>query len=239
MKKIFSNKKILLIVLSIVLLVILLSSYIRTKEIDLFNFFGKQEKKEDQFFFKENLRNDEFKKSINQKESEKTAKKDLELTKLSAENEKLDKIESIALISEIKDPFIQEKKVNTSTSQNTDQDLIFLEKNIVSKELKVSGQNENKNLLKSGKKQVDNDNLQEKKTQLDQNIKIPFQLLGIIKNKDNSTVIFNYQGKKVLKKENEKIDLFVIEKINNNNISLVYKNKVKTLNLWEKVENEN
>lgn len=67
--------------------------------------------------------------------------------------------------------------------------------------------------------------------------KPPFELIGIIKNKNNSAVILLYQGRKIIKKEKEMIDIFLIEKIKNKSLIISYKKVKKEMQLWG-VQNE-
>ncbi len=235
MKEILKNKKLILITLSLVLLLILFSAYIKTREIEL------------AILAEENF----------QKEAP-TKKKEKLKTKKEAEN----KIESIALIKEIKDPFQKDAQKNkneaisaektAATKQlkiNKKNKLIYLEKNIIAENLfdkseKSPGSNKAQPELSKesaalvSKERTVNSQKDAVQKQL-QNIRLPFKLLGIIKNKSNSSALFLYQGQHILKKEKEKIDIFEIETINNKNIILSYQNLKRSLHLWEGDINEN
>jgi len=222
MKEILKNKKLILIILSLVLLFILFSAYIKTRETDL------------AILAEENF----------QQEAP-TKKKEKLKTKEEAEN----KIESIALIKEIKDPFQKDAQKNKNEASSAEKtvktkqlkinkknELIYLEKNIIAEKIidkrKLSpGSNDSKfELTKNSAAPV---------KQQFKNIRLPFKLLGIIKNKSNSSALFLYQGKHILKKEKDKIDIFEIDKINNKNIILSYQNQKRSLHLWEGEINEN
>lgn len=233
MKKIFSNKKIILIILIIILAIIFSSNYLKTENIRLPDYFNKQEKIETEQFYEDEA---------------KTTAQDQKA--LAAVNNKEDKIESIALISQIKDPFKQkesEKKENKKNNiakdeflnEDFNQDLLFLEENIIADKLQLSDNKDLKNHNQKKEVKSDKNNkVNEGNKELDLNIKLPFKLMGIVKNKNNSAALFLYQGKNILKKENEKIDLFQIKEINNKNIILTYQNKIRVIKLWED-QNEN
>lgn len=225
MKKIILNKKLVLIILIIILFIILLTNYIKKTDFSLAFLSNKQEKTADEILFK---------KEKNQSAVEKT---DAEVPV-----EKSNGIENIALISEIKDPFSQNEnkkaktKENESFTNNTNQKLLVLEKDIVSEKIK-SISNDKAEALNQNQEQ--NAELKEKNIKVSPKMKIPFKLLGIVKNDHNSAALFLYQGRNVLKKENEKIDLFKIQKIDNKSIKLSYQNKIKTITIWEEDKIEN
>ena len=247
MKKIFSNttfsnKKMILILLIIILTIVLLSNYIKTAELSLFELFNKDEAPAESLFFKEEQ---------SKAAASKTAKNDAETNKAETKEvaiknvNKEAKIESIALISEIKDPFNQNENTeniiqeNKSFNQNTKQDLLFLEKNIIAEKLKPLNKGSAQVLKQNKNAEADkNYELKETNNKLKQNIRLPFKLLGIIKNKENSAALFLYQGKNVLKKENEQIDIYKIKEINNKEISLIYQNEIRIIKLWEEGANE-
>jgi hypothetical protein len=235
MKELLKNKKLILIILSLILLLILYSNYIKTREIELGI-----------------LAEETF-----QQESP-TKKKEILKTKKEAEN----KIESIALIKEIKDPFQKDAPKNeneTASAEKTAKtkqlkinkkdELIYLEKNIIAEEIidkreKSPGSNKAQpELSKESAALVNKERtFNSKEAALNQklkNIRLPFKLLGIIKNKSNSSALFLYQGQHILKEEKERIDIFKIEEINNKNIILSYQNQKKSLHLWEGEINEN
>ncbi|CCU79351.1 hypothetical protein HSACCH_01260 [Halanaerobium saccharolyticum subsp. saccharolyticum DSM 6643] len=240
--KIFSNKKLILILLIIILTIVLLSNYIKTAEISLFELFNKDEALAESLFFKEEQnKSAAVKKAKNDAETNKAETKEVAIKNVNKEA----KIESIALISEIKDPFNQKENTeniiqdNKSFNKNTKQDLLFLEKNIIAENLKSLDKGSAQVLKQNQKAGADKDHeLKETNNKLKQNIKLPFKLLGIIKNKDNSAALFRYQGKNVLKKENEQIDIYKIKEINNKEISLIYQNEIRIIKLWEEGANE-
>ncbi len=253
MKKKISNKKMILIILLIILTIILLSNYIKTAEISLFDFFNKKEKTENSLLFKEEQ---------NESELSKINKKEAEADKIKKINEKVNevdtvnkinktaeaKIESIALISEIKDPFNQKEnkikkeniiKEDQFSNKSSTQNLLFLEKDIITEKLKPLDKSSAQFLEKAGKNEENkSSDLKEKNNKFIQNIELPFKLLGIIKNNENSRALFLYQGKNIIKKENEKIDIFRIIKINNKEISITYQNKLRIVKLFKEGRNE-
>ena len=252
MKKIFSNKKMILMILIIILTIILLSNYIKTAEISLFKFFDKQTNSKESLFFKnqenksaltEKAKNEDKdnnnKDNDNDKDKDKNNDKNNDKDKNNKNTAKVyknDKIESIALISEIKDPFNQ--KDNQSLNKSYSQDLLFLEKNIIAEKLDHPAKSGAEVLKKNDKNAAEKNFVQKENDKLNKNIELPFKLLGIIKSKDNSAALFLYQGQNISRKEDEKIDRFKIEEINNKNISLTYQNKSRIIKLWEEEGNE-
>jgi hypothetical protein len=251
MNKIFSNKKIILIILIIILTIILLLNYIKIAEISLLDFFDKHPNSKEGLFFKneenklaltEIAKNEDRNSIIDRaKKSDKNSKNK---AKAEAKTVKNDKIESIVLISEIKDPFNpkenKEKVINEDKFLNKayNQDLLFLEKNIIAEKLEPIDKSGVK-ALKQKKEIYAAENYDQKEyNKFDKNINLPFKLLGIIKNKDNSTALFLYQGQNISRKENEKIDIYKIEEINNQNISLTYQTQRRIIKLWEGEGNE-
>jgi len=232
MKKIFSNKKIILMILIIILTIILLSNYIKTAEISLFKLFDKQTNSKDSLFFK----NQENKSALTEKAKNENKDNKDKNNKDTARVYKKDKIERIALISEIKDPFNQ--KDNQSLNKSYSQDLLFLEKNIIAEKLDHPDKSGAEVLKKNDKNAAEKNLVQKENDKLNKNIELPFKLLGIIKSKDNSAALFLYQGQNISRKEDEKIDRFKIEEINNKNISLTYQNKSRIIKLWEEEGNE-
>jgi|GEM_PF-1145589 len=253
MKKIIKNKKLLLIFLTAILLLILFSNYIKTNEIELKTLFDQENKAGK----KELLL--EADKKVNDQES---AADQIIAAEVSTGNKnenkvKTKEIEKIALVKEIKDPF-QAKVEQTSKAGNFEEksaiadklkidlkeDLIYLERNIISENISSSSQKSEEIMqskIKSGaeselKENSKNESAKNRKSL--QNIKLPFKLMGIIKNKDNSSALFFYRGQTLLKREEEKIDIFKIEKINNKNLLISYQEKERRLNLWEEKSNE-
>lgn len=227
MDKIFKNKKIILLILSLILLFILTSNYIKTTEVEL-DLISEQENK------------------VNKKELLiKPQKQELKVKK------EQEKIESIALIKEIKDPFQLEEKHNKKAEENTavfdkakalkintKKDLLYLEKNIIAENIIDENPNMDISAAKK-KKSVKTKKSAESNEQALKKIRLNFELLGIIRNKSNSAALFLYQGQNVLKKENEKIDMFKIEKITNKSVIISYQNYKRKLHLWEEKNNEN
>jgi len=72
-----------------------------------------------------------------------------------------------------------------------------------------------------------------------QKIKLPFKLLGIIKNENSASALFLYQGKNILKQEKDKIDIFKIEAIKKQEITISYQNETIKISLWKEEVNEN
>lgn len=242
MKKIFSNKKMILIILIIILTIILLSNYIKTAEISLFDFFAKEPNSKESLFFK-----NEDKANI----IDRANKSDTALKNEAKAEVKKDKVESIALISEIKDPFNPKRntenkknkeniiKEDKSFNKDYNQDLLFLEKNIIAEKLEPIDKSGVEALKPKKETDAAENSDQKEYNKFDKSIKLPFELLGIIKNKDNSTALFLYKGQNISRKENETIDIFKIEEINNKNISLTYQNQRRVIKLWEEEGNEN
>jgi len=244
MKKILKNKKLLLTVLSVVLLLILFTKYIKTREVNFDLIFEPEDTiNQKEIFFENDKKNNGSQSGEKDKGKEKIKIESKKNQKKETEAE----IESIALIRDIKDPF-QEKADNfklkaaeaEKQNANTKNKLIYLEKNIIAENI----------ISKNKEADIDNDSIIEldKKSLLEtkngrhesntserqfKNIKLPFKLLGIIKNRDNSSALFLYQGQNILKKEKENIDIFKIEEINNNNLVLSCENHKRQLYLWE------
>ena len=222
MKNILKNKKLLLLILSVFLLLILFSNYLKTVGL-----------------------------TENKLKKEKIIEKAAPVDKTKIEpkikdEEKQKEIESIALIKEIKDPFRAEieskedfKKEREDLSAakkiklKTEKDLIYLEKNIIA---------DNTAAKSKIKAETKSENITKTKIKAEKSIKefrLPFKLLGIIKNADNSSALFLYQGQNILKKEKEKIDIFKIEEINNKNLIISCQDQRRKIHLWEEKNNEN
>lgn len=227
MKKIVLNKKIILIVLTVILLVILVSNYIKTADHSLLELFNKDKNSTDELFFNEKEN------EIQNKESENRAEKE--------------EVKSIALISEIKDPFALTAPAETNTAQaelnfknQQGEQLISLEKNIIAEELKLKKQS-TAELFQNDKK-IDSekiDSAEKEQKKVLEKIKLPFELLGIIKNKDSASALFLYQGENILKQEKDKIDIFKIESIDKQEITISYQNETIKISLWKEDANEN
>ena len=222
MKNILKNKKLLLLILSVFLLLILFSNYLKTVGL-----------------------------TENKLKKEKIIEKAAPVDKTKIEpkikdEEKQKEIESIALIKEIKDPFraeieskedFKKKREDLSAAKKiklkTEKDLIYLEKNIIA---------DNTAAKSKIKAETKSENITKTKIKAEKSIKefrLPFKLLGIIKNADNSSALFLYQGQNILKKEKEKIDIFKIEEINNKNLIISCQDQRRKIHLWEEKNNEN
>ena len=115
----------------------------------------------------------------------------------------------------------------------TEKDLIYLEKNIIA---------DNTAAKSKIKAETKSENITKTKIKAEKSIKefrLPFKLLGIIKNADNSSALFLYQGQNILKKEKEKIDIFKVEEINNKNLIISCQDQRRKIHLWEEKNNEN
>jgi len=247
MEKLKLNIKTLLIITAAVFLLFIISIYLKTTVINL-----------------------ELFKDSNQPEAEmmlmEKDKKNENLTKVEKPEEKKEKIEKIVLLEEITDPFKStqkpeasrlnvpnDKSENNNLNLHENQDLILLEKNIISKKI-TGSENQFKQKAKN-KAETFSESLQIEKEDAAENekgkkaktaalnrinkIKLPFELLGIIRNKSNAAALFLYQGQNILKNEKDKIDLFKIKKINNKEVILTYQKEELRLQLWEAKENEN
>ena len=222
MKNILKNKKLLLLILSVFLLLILFSNYLKTVGL-----------------------------TENKLKKEKIIEKAAPVDKTKIEpkikdEEKQKEIESIALVKEIKDPFraeieskedFKKKREDLSAAKKiklkTEKDLIYLEKNIIA---------DNTAAKSKIKAETKSENITKTKIKAEKSIKefrLPFKLLGIIKNADNSSALFLYQGQNILKKEKEKIDIFKVEEINNKNLIISCQDQRRKIHLWEEKNNEN
>jgi hypothetical protein len=246
------KKKLLLVFLLVVMGLILFSGYIKTTEIELSSIFGhKKISKQKELLFE--TEKEIKKEDMAQKQNINKNKNDL-----SANLKEKTKIETITLTKEIKDPFKIAKSVNNLPEEkdknkienkiNETEELMFLEKNIAA-DLIYPTQNSEK-ITESEKKvpnelslPVSENRNKEKIMKTDrqslENIKLSFKLVGIIKNKTSSSALFLYQNQTLLKKENENIDVFKIEKINNNNLIISYQNEERIIDLWKEKYNEN
>lgn len=253
MNKKEKKKKLFLVFLLVVMGLILFSSYIKTTELELSSIFGhKKISKQKELLFE--TEKEIIKEEIAQKENINENKNDL-----SANLEEKAKVETITLTKEVKDPFKIAKNVNDLPKKkdknkienkiNETEELMFLEKNITAENLIYPTQNSER-MIVSEKKAPNELSLpapenrnKEKIIKTDrqslENIKLPFRLVGIIKNKTSSSALFLYQNQTLLKKENENIDVFKIEKINNNNLIISYQNEERIIDLWKEKYNEN
>lgn len=229
MKKDFFTKKRLLFILIIFLLLFFLFNYFKTTDLNFISAVNNNEKNTkivNQLFEKDNILDSEIKK---EEESIEIAQKNSDQAK---------EIKKVILLKEIRDPFAAVKSESLSKEKNlvksnknkfkinTDlksaEGAVCLEKNIITK-------------IKNQK----SDSLKTEEKELNLNIKFPFKLLGIIKNNNKSSALFLYQGKNILKRETEKIDIFNIEKINKKDLILKYENQKIKLKLWRLDEIEN
>lgn len=243
MKKIDFNKKKILIILTAILFLIILSNYIKTAEIPFLKLFNEDESPSDELFFNENGVEDKIE-AVN--DEQKTVPKKTEKiikSNIDVKNEK-EKGENIILISEIKDPFAAKDQGKPTSEQlsliskgNKSEELIYLENNIIAEKLKIKNKNEAE--LTENQKIESEKKKRKKDRQLIPKINLPFELLGIIKNETNAAALFLYQGQKILKKEKEKIDIFKIETIKNQEINISYQNETIKIYLWKGETNEN
>lgn len=211
MKKLKINKKIVLIILTLVLIISISFNYVKLKG-----------KKSTNLLEKEN--ENQLKVQSQRKEvaaaNLKIKNKNLNLKS----NSKAEiTVEKLATIKEIKDPFKIDKNNQNSANQDADStnpinsdELLSLEKNII-QQVKTKHPNKSDNLSPS----------------IEDNLKLDFKLLGIIKNKKQAAALFLYQGKTILKKEKDKISSFEIKNINKKEVILFYQEKEIKLNLWE------
>lgn len=251
MNKKEKKKKLLLVFLLVVMGLILFSSYINTTEIDLGSLFGQKKiSKQKELFFESDR---ETKKEKEEQIENINKKKNNSSTNLEENN----KIKSITLIKEIKDPFKNAQNINDLAEVKDENkigdkingagEIIFLEKNITAESL-ISQTQGSKKMTKSEKKgqkelalsvSKSKENIKTINRQSLKNIQLPFRLIGIIKNSTNSSALFLYQGQTLLKNEKENIDVFTIEQINNKNLIISYQNEERIIHLWKEKYNEN
>ncbi|MFN2341349.1 MAG: hypothetical protein ABR547_08785 [Halanaerobium sp.] len=258
MKKIIKNKKLLLIFLTALFLLILLTGYLKTSKIELLAFF----EQENELNSRE-LPLETDKKVNNSKEAADQIVHSEASTDSKNENkikpEEKEEIEKIALIKEIKDPFqavekpknkaenFEEESVSAAAELKIDlkKDLLYLEKNIIAE--KLSSETQKSEIIEQSNIKLDkNEDIEEKNQDQSlknreslEDIKLPFKLIGIIKNKENSSALLVYQGQTLLKKEKEKIDNFKIEKINNKDLLISSQGEQRRIHLWKEKYNEN
>lgn len=243
MKKISLNKKTYLITAAAFFLLLIISIYFKTTATNPVQIFNKSEQSRSELLLTEK---DKEKKAAAEAEN-----KSLEKNKNSAEKEA--EIENIALVEEIKDPFTAAQKQEENglpqvINKSRNQDLILLEKNIIAETI-IGAENQaaQKAEAKADTVQIKKETAAEDKKESKgaaaaanlNNIKFPFKLLGIIKNRTNASALLLYQGQNILKKEKDKIDLFQIKKINQKEIILTYQDEEYKLQLWEAEKNEN
>lgn len=226
MKNILKNKKLILLILSVFLILILFSNYLKTV----------------------GLTENKLKK---EKIIEKAAPVDrAKIEPKIKDQEKQKEIESTALIKEIRDPFrteIESKEDSKKEREDlaaakkikfkTGKDLIYLEKNIIADYTAAESKIKADITAKTKSENITKTKIKAEKSIKD--FRLPFKLLGIIKNADNSSALFLYQGQSILKKEKEKIDIFKIEEINNKNLIISCQDQRRKIHLWEEKNNEN
>lgn len=211
MKKLKINKKIVLIILTLVLIISISFNYVKLKGKKSTNLLEKENENQ----LKVQSQNKEVAAA-----NLKIKNKNLNLKS----NSKAEiPVEKLATIKEIKDPFKIDKNNQNSANQDADStnpinpdELLSLEKNII-QQVKTKNPNKSDNLSPS----------------IEDNLKLDFKLLGIIKNKKQAAALFLYQGKTILKKEKDKISSFEIKNINKKEVILFYQEKEIKLNLWE------
>lgn len=250
------NKKILLLILTIILFLTIFINFLRFKELNSESFVTDNAKTEDLFFKakKDKIAAAENLKTTVDNELLQSSKNNLKNNKLAKE----EAVKRIALISEIKDPFKKEERLNYKLDSQRNESEKLLKKEAAAKidrtqneqllllEKSVFNNNSQAKKLKKSRdieEKVNNDKddylknreLKNEAEQLEniKNINLPFKMLGIIKNKNKAAVLFLYKGKKIVKREGDKIDLFQIDKINNKKIVLNYKDQKRILKLWE------
>lgn len=253
MKKILENKKIVLLITLLLLLIV--TGYIKTSEIKLDQIYQNEVQTENELLF-DTERAEEEKDKKTEKSS--PARKIGSESAYKKSDKKL-KISKIALISEIKDPFKSSSDFNSSQKETAagkeldlkskkdyHRELIDLEKSIMANSLiEATSAEEKTNEQRSSKKSE----LNNKKSRTDKSttaegidlskVKLPFKLLGIIKNGSSSAALFQHQGRKIVKKERDKIGSFKIQEIKNKEIVISYQKAKRIINLWEEEKNEN
>lgn len=245
MKNKLELKKIALLILVLLLLFILFSNYLKSSETKSSSVLPPSEAEKK---LPELSKKKENTKNKTQAESEAiTAKKKKKDEYFKAEEK---------VIDSVMDPFKAEKNLKNIKNNDDLNRSIFLEGDlnptadlrgdglIIEKEntLKSAEKNQNeseKNVKKNEEIKLKTKTVpaEKEKTKRLQNLKLPFELIGIIKNQNNSAVIILYQGRKIIKKEKERIDLFLIEKIKNKSLIISYKKEKKEIKLWG-VQNE-
>ena len=243
MKKFNINKKLILFLLIILLGITIFFSYMKISGVNTKEFIYEEEKN---FENNSNELKDNSVLKLNHKNREKNSKK--------SKNEEKEII-NIASIDEIKNPFKEKKikktdnkleknkKENINYNRANNSQILYLEKNLIEKDFL-----NNNSLNLKDKKSNKNDKLKREKTETKAqqkvikkntvknnilNTKLPFKLLGIIKNKNNSTALVYYQGKRMLIKENEFLNKLLIEEINNQSIIISYNEEKRKIKLWE------
>jgi hypothetical protein len=243
MEKLLKNKKIILL-LTVLLLLVVFSAYIKTSKVKLTEIYQKPEETEAELLFK------------GEKASEKNEKPVRKEETLEESGESKAAVSKIALISEIKDPFKGDLDASSggkeSAAEGKEQrkniypaELIDLEKNIIASDLinktarenKLQQKNSKDSELKPDQNSENQATAAENKLNIDR-LQLPFKLLGIIRQNNNSAVLFLYQGQTVVKSENDKIGQFTIKEIQNKEIIISYQQAERVIKLWEDGKNE-
>ncbi|MGP3779633.1 hypothetical protein ACTWKD_12520 [Halanaerobium saccharolyticum] len=242
MEKLLKNKKIILL-LTVLLLLVVFSAYIKTSEVKLTEIHQKPEEAEAELLFK------------GEKASEKNEKVVRKEETVEESREAKAAVSKIALISEIKDPFKGDSDSSSgqkeAAAEGKEQkkniypaELIDLEKNIIARDLIKKTARDNKLQQKNPKdselkpdQSSENQAAAENKLNIDR-LQLPFKLLGIIRQNNNSAVLFLYQGQTVVKSENDKIGQFTIKEIQNKEIIISYQQAERVIKLWEDGKNE-
>ncbi|PUU89785.1 MULTISPECIES: hypothetical protein [Halanaerobium] len=241
MKRILKNKKIILL-LTVLLLLVIFSAYIKTSEVKLTEIYQKPEETEAEFFLKGEKASEKNEKIVRKEETVEDSRE----AKVA--------VSKIALISEIKDPFKADSDSSSGQKAAAEKEqrkniypaeLIDLEKNVIASDLikntardnKLQQENPKESELKPEQNSV-NQVAAENKLNIAQ-LQLPFKLLGIIRQNNNSAVLFRYQGQAVVKSENDKIGQFTIKEIQNKEIIIGYQQAERVIKLWEDGKNEN
>lgn len=245
-------KKVFLLILIILLLLILIFNFFNTSSFKINNFFKKDEgqagiKSDSQLIAQAddqiiNNDNENINKEKNNIINEKLDQNNLKNKKINIEKKTDQKNTKIIKIEDIKDPF-QTKTASNSFKNNLNPNKALL----LEKDLNIGGNLTGEGLIiekeinlkenKKSKLKKEKENEIEDKERLN-NLNLPFELLGIIKNKNNSAVILSYKNQNIIKNEKEKIDIFLIEKILNKSLIIKYKKQKREVKLWE-AQNEN
>jgi len=241
MEKLLKNKKIILL-LTVLLLLVVFSAYIKTSESKLTEIYQKPEETEAELLFKGEEASEKNEKPVRKEET------------VEESREAKAAVSKIALISEIKDPFKGDSDSSSggkeAAAEGKEQrkniypaELIDLEKNIIASDLIKNTATDNKLQQKNPKDsklkpdQNSENQAAENKLNIDR-LQLPFKLLGIIRQNNNSAVLFLYQGQTVVKSENDKIGQFTIKEIQNKEIIISYQQAERVIKLWEDGKNE-
>lgn len=266
MKNKLKPKKIALLILVILLLLILLSNYLKSSETNLTSILLPTETEKelsplredkDEIKYKDQAKIGNNNRNKNLKTDNTALKRNKSLSKDQSENKKVIQPKLKTDKKAIKDPFKTKRALNKSEENEDPKGNIFLEEDlkletdltgnglIIGKErdlkpAKKFYQNESEKNEKEkdeAELKIEKSFLEEEKKKKMRNFRPPFELLGIIKDQKNSAVILLYQDQKIIKKEKEMIDVFLIEEIKNKSLIISYKNEKKKMQLWG-VQNE-